>query len=104
MQIQLEYGQLHKNNVIKEQYAITINLKHCNRMEKQHPGKSLGRYLLKQQKKTLPRKEKQAKSKWITEEILELMQEEQKITKGSPEHKVQHKRLRKNAGKQKKNG
>ena len=35
-QVQFDYSQLHKNNIIKEQYAVSvkINLKHCNRIEK----------------------------------------------------------------------
>ena len=51
--------------------------------------------MLNQQKHYLRRKNK---SKWITEEISELKQERQKITKGSSEHRMQVKRIHKKCG------
>ena len=39
-------------------------------------------------------KEKQ-KGEWIMEEILKLIQEKQKMTKGSPEHMVHNKSIKK---------
>ena len=96
VQVQLDYSQLHKNSIIKEQYVVTVTSQFevLQWMEKQYPGKSLGPYLLHQQKK-IPMKEKQAKSKWNTEGIMELMQERQKMTKGSPEHSAWDKRTKK---------
>ena len=74
-------------------------------VEKQHPVKSIGPYVFNQQERTFPRKDKQANSKWITVEILELIQERQKMTIGrSPEHRVQDKRFKKKCRETKENG
>ena len=93
----LQYFELYKNQKIKEAYAVAVQ----NRFEELEDEEVMDKWnILKEAMVTaaaevLPKKERQRKAKWMTDEIVDLMRKRQQVQqRGNTEYKTLDKNIK----------